>query len=169
MATRGGARMLVAIAVQESRAQYRIQLGTQGQWARGFWQFERGNRTLKGGCWGVCNHAQLRPNLDRVLDRLGIVTTMDVDAGTALHDLVHERIAWNDILAASVARLLLWSLPRALPGVADEGEGWAQYRAAWNPGKPRPDEWPKAWAIARKVYPDGPAADLEPVTQGVWA
>jgi len=51
----------------------------------------------------------------------------------------------------SFARLLLWTLPSALPTTADEG--WTQYLDAWRPGKPHPATWAGHWATADLAIP----------------
>ena len=50
--------MLLAIGLQESRFVHRRQIGGP---ARGFWQFERGTRTSRGGVWGVPAPRDKRP------------------------------------------------------------------------------------------------------------
>jgi len=43
-------------------------------------------------------------------------------------------IGFDDVLAAGLARLLLWSDPRRLPAVGDEEGSWALYLRTWRPG-----------------------------------
>ena len=50
--------MLLAIGLQESRFVHRRQIGGP---ARGFWQFERGTRTSRGGVWGCTCTTRQRP------------------------------------------------------------------------------------------------------------
>jgi hypothetical protein len=61
---------------------------------------------------------------------------------------------YNDIVAASAARLLLYTLPQALP--VNAAEGWDQYIAAWRPGKPHPEKWSECWSIAERVAGSAP-------------
>lgn len=124
-------RMLVAIAKQESDLQYRQQVLKRGrawwEWrgpARGWWQFE------PTGLKGVLTHRASAPHAARAMDLLGYsspATAMLV----WLSDL-HESLKHNDPLAAVMARLLLWTLPHALPD--NPYEGFAQYLEAWRPG-----------------------------------
>jgi hypothetical protein len=131
--------MLMAIAMQESRWDERRQIGGP---ARGFWQFEF------GGVRGVLAHKVSQPLIFSVLDRL------DYDHVPATS---YAAIEHNDVLAFAYARLLLWTLPNALPGREEAGEGWEQYLAAWRPGRPRRETfdafYEKAWAQAeRKIF-----------------
>ena len=128
--------MLIAIAMQESRAIHRVQIGGP---ARGFWQFERG-----GGVAGVLRHAASREHAVAACERLGYAP----DVGAC-----YTAIADNDVLAGVFARLLLWTLPQALPDTPEEG--WRQYLDAWRPGKPHPGAWPQCWDIAQHTVAPG--------------
>jgi hypothetical protein len=118
-----GARVLVtAIAGQESRWTVRRQIGGP---ARSYWQFELG-----GGVAGLFR---------RVPRQLGAVcAACDVtsDAGT-----VFEAMAWHDMLACAMARLLLWCDPAPLPACGDRDGAWDCYLRTWRPGLPRPESW----------------------------
>ncbi len=126
--------MMIAIALQESRIEHRRQIGGP---ARGYWQFELG-----GGVRGVLTHPASKPYIQDVL------AAHDYDP-TSPPDACYAAIEHNDILAAAFARLLLWTLPGALPARGDADEAWAQYIEAWRPGKPHPETWPdfyrQAW------------------------
>jgi hypothetical protein len=116
--------LIMAIAGQESDWATRRQYG--GGPARSYWQFERDG--------GVIELFQKTPRLLRF-----VCVTLDVpyDTGT-----VYEAMAWNDTLAASMARLLLWQDPAELPETDDMKGGWDYYNRNWRPGAPRPDVWP---------------------------
>lgn len=131
MASREASAMLLAIGLQESRFQHRKQIGGP---AHGYWQFERG-----GGVKGCLSHSGTRPLLLKALDALGHPD--DVQA-------VYEAIVTDDVLAAVMARLLLWTLPKPLPGPDDNAEGWDQYIEAWRPGKPHRRTWDAFYAQA---------------------
>lgn len=118
--------MLVAIALQESRAQHRKQIGGP---AHGYWQFERG-----GGVAGVLTHRAVAKHAAALCKRLDV----EPDKQKVYTALVHQ-----DILAAGFARLLLWTLPYPLP--TDKDAGWKQYIDAWRPGKPHPSTWTTCW------------------------
>ena len=124
--------MLLAIGLQESRFEHRVQI--RGP-ARGFWQFERG-----GGVNGVLLHQASRDHARIVCEKLLYDPAPDV---------VYDAIADNDVLACCFARLLLWTLPASLPTTAEEG--WRQYLAGWRPGKPHPETWPGLYARARET------------------
>lgn len=127
------ARVLVlAIAGQESAWMYRRQVGGP---ARSFWQFEKG-----GGVAGLFNVA--RAPLSKICDELAV--PFDQSA-------VFEAMAWHDVLAASMARLLLWTDPAQLPAVGDVPAGWAYYLRNWRPGMPHPEAWPARYAKAMEL------------------
>jgi hypothetical protein len=129
--------MVLAICLQESRFIHRRQMN--GGPARGFAQFEHG-----GGIVGVLNHVQTRSHIMRVLDALGY------DYGS---DTSYAAIEHNDVLCAAYSRLLLWTLPGALPVEGNAQLAWMQYMEAWRPGKPHRDTWDayfaQAWATVK--------------------
>lgn len=114
---------LYAIGRQESRLDARRQIGGP---ARGFWQFE------EGGIRGVLLHPASAPLIRAVL------AALDYDTVPATS---YAAIEHNDVLAFCYARLLLWTLAGPLPGPDDPNTGWAQYTAAWRPGKPIRATW----------------------------
>lgn len=111
---------MLAIGLQESRFEHRFQIGGP---AHGFWQSEYG-----GGAWtGVLNHPATR-DISR-----GILIAMaygEPDIGD------YKGIAHNDVLAYCLGRLLLWTLPQALPQRGETQKAWEQYIEAWRPGRP---------------------------------
>ena len=119
--------MLLAIGLQESGFRHRRQVG--GGPARGYWQFEPGP---SAAVHGVLRHDASRPHIGPVLSQFGYEPTVTS---------CYAAIEHNDILAACFARLLLFTLPDALPDKGEAGKGWDQYLAAWRPGKPKPDTW----------------------------
>ncbi|MBK1699742.1 hypothetical protein CKO22_02085 [Thiococcus pfennigii] len=130
-------RFLLAIAGQESAWHHRAQVLASGRKgpARGFWQFE-----MRGGVYGVLKH------------RLTAEPAAALVAARGHDDELHaiwRALEDDDVLAAGFARLLLWTLPAALP--TNAAEGWRQYLAAWRPGKPHPDRWPANWQAAVEV------------------
>lgn len=119
------AHLLVqAIAGQETDWAARIQAG--GGPARSFWQFEG----VSGGVGELfrATPTQLRSVCDALLIPCGMLT-------------VFEAMAWNDTLACSMARLLLWQDPHELPPVGDEEGGWDYYIRNWAPGAPDRARW----------------------------
>jgi hypothetical protein len=115
--------LLMAIAGQESNWAARRQNGGP---ARSYWQFEQG-----GGVAGLfrVTPAQLT----------AVCAACDVPYDQAT---VFEAMAWHDMLACAMARLLLWSDPAPLPAVGDKEGGWQYYLRNWRPGAPHPDVWP---------------------------
>lgn len=134
LGTRQARVLLLAIALQETNLEHRLQLG--GGPGRGFWQFEKGPRSglaglmrrepCKGWVRAICGELLVPPNLATV----------------------HEALAWHDVLAAALARLLLVADPQPLPAADDRDGGWATYLRVWNPGRPRPERWAECHAMA---------------------
>lgn len=128
-------RFMLAIALQESGLKHRRQViagGAETGPATSFWQFESG-----GGCKGVLTHYLVASCMR------GLCADFNVPATP---EGLWEAIRFNDVLAAIAVRLLIYTLPSKLPTTADEG--WAQYIAAWRPGKPHPQTWAAAWDLA---------------------
>lgn len=125
--------MLLAIAGQESDAQYRRQHGNGP--ARGLWQFESG-----GGVRGVLMHRSSARLAAALCEWRGV---------KAETPIVHKAMEVDDVLAAGFARLLLWTDPQPLPD--DERTAWAYYLRNWRPGKPHRDRWPENWRLAREA------------------
>lgn len=128
-------RFLLAIALQESRIAHRRQVssdGTESGPAMSFWQFEKG-----GGCKGVLTHFASAGHMRE------LCADFDVEAAPAA---LWQAMQYNDIVAAAAARLLIYTLPSALPTTVSDG--WAQYLQAWRPGKPHPRTWAANWNLA---------------------
>lgn len=134
MTSDGAKAMLLAIGMQESRLEYRKQINGP---ARGLWQFERG-----GGVQGVLRHHLTSDYAKDVCWKLG-------NAGTVAS--VYRGLASDDVLAACFARLLLWTLPGALPARDNVNGAWDQYIAAWRPGKPHRHTWADFYTQAWEV------------------
>lgn len=129
--------MLLAIGLQESRFTHRAQV--RGP-ARGFWQFEA------GGVSGVLTH---KASSAPALEALALLQYADLGEplrATAIR--VHGIIEHNDVLAAVLARLLLWTLPGSLPKAGQAEEGWRAYTSAWRPGSPHRETWDSFFAEA---------------------
>jgi len=118
--------MLLGIGLQESHFEYRRQLGNGP--ARGLWQMERA-----GGVHGVLRHEASAKLAAGICAQRGVEPTDQAVWAALEHD---------DILAAALARLLLWTDPMPLPALSDTAGGWALYARVWRPGKPRQAEWP---------------------------
>lgn len=137
MDTREARVMLLAIALQESRLEHRRQLGNGP--ARGLWQFECGNEATRGGVTGVFLHEASRYWLDRLCAARGVQFS-------PWH--IYPALERDDVLAAGVARLLLFTDRARLPAVDDADAGWALYMRTWRPGKPHPETWARFHAEA---------------------
>jgi hypothetical protein len=132
--------MLLAIGLQESRFLHRRQVNYGP--ARGFWQFE------KGGVRGVVKHERSRGPLLEALRLLRYEHLINPPTSQIVS--IHEAIEDNDVLACVLARLLLWTLPGALPSRYQPASAWDQYIDGWRPGKPHRSTWEvlfqEAWA-----------------------
>lgn len=127
--------MLLAIGLQESHFEYRRQHGNGP--AKSFWQAEQGGGMVTG---------LLRYRVDSVRDlAAGLCVVRGV--APAASD-VWNAIEHDDILAAGLARLLLYTDPARLPALGDESGAWELYLRTWRPGKPRPKEWSANYAAA---------------------
>ena len=124
--------LLLAIGLQESEFKYRRQLG--GGPARGFWENEKG-----GSVKGVVTNASTAAHCRNLALACGV--RFDIDA-------IYNALEHDDVLAAGVARLILFADPRPLPPMDDPVLTWACYLRNWRPGKPRPQDWPKNHASA---------------------
>ncbi|EFV83908.1 hypothetical protein HMPREF0005_02034 [Achromobacter xylosoxidans C54] len=128
--------MLLAIGLQESRFMHRQQIGGP---ARGYWQFEKGMRASRGGVWGVYLHLASKDHLAALCKARSVACNPDS---------IYTALEYDDVLAAGVARLLLWTDPKALPAIGDADAGWALYLRTWRPGRPHPQTWPALYGQA---------------------
>lgn len=136
--------MMVAIALQETDLEHRRQLADGP--ARGYTQFELGitkQGKVVGGLAALLKHAKAGPLCAQVVNAL--------DYGGATPQQLHAALEHNDVLAAAFTRLLLWTVPWALPTAQETTKGWEQYEWAWRPGMPRPEKWPRCFARAWEV------------------
>lgn len=142
--------MLVCVALQESGLTARRQILDAGRpwWqsrpgpARGLWQFER-----QGGVYGVI----VRNSTAKAITHPALKELLyPYDDYPNDVSLVFDAIVHNDVLAAVLARALLYTVPHPLPGRMDADVGWGQYLSAWRPGKPHKSTWAdnyrRAWA-----------------------
>jgi hypothetical protein len=129
--------MLIAICLQESGLNHRQQIGGP---ARGFPQFE------KSGILGVLTHQATADLARHVCSELAYQPSVDE---------VHAAVRDNDLLAACFARLLLWTIPAALPGPDQPDVGWDQYTWAWRPGRPHRERWNDNWKRAWRAVEEG--------------
>lgn len=133
MGTRPARIMLIAINGQENPRRLEQQVGGP---ARGDYQFEKG-----GGVKGVMTHAASKEHCKTVCKARGV--QFDATA-------IYEAIGTDPILAAALARLLLWTDPKPMPAAGDEKAGWALYERVWRPGKPHPNRWAANYAKGMK-------------------
>lgn len=117
--------MLLAIALKESLLLYRRQLvGSPPKPtgpAKSFWQAEKGG----GMVAGIRSHAATK----KYVTMLCFHEEVNNDT-TSIWDAIEN----NDVLAAGLARLLLYSDPAPLPRVGNEEAAWQLYLRTWRPG-----------------------------------
>lgn len=116
--------MLLAIGLQESRFIYRKQVDGP---AKGFWQFESG-----GGVRGVMTHPSTKVLCEEVCNRHNIPFYVKN---------VYDALEHDDVLAATLARLLLWSDYRTIPAIGNADMAWECYLRNWRPGRPHRHTW----------------------------
>lgn len=129
------ARFLLAIAIQESGLKHRRQVvsgGAENGPAVSFLQGE-----ITGGLIDMLNRPVTSKYMRAICEAYNVTPT---PAG------LWEAIRYQDIVAFAAGRLLIYTLPSKL--AVTEQEGWLQYMSAWRPGKPHPERWPAAWALA---------------------
>lgn len=111
--------MLLAIGLQESRFVYRRQMNNGP--ARSFWQGERGGGMVQG----VRTHEATEKYATLFYVARGVEPN---------NEAIWKAIEHDDVLAAGLARLLLWSDPGRLPSTTDVEGGWKLYLKTWRPG-----------------------------------
>lgn len=125
MDSAAGRIQLLATGQQESLFLHRRQLVGKPPRpagpAKSFWQGEQGG----GMVHGVRVHATTRDLAAELYRARGVGAN---DAA------IWNAIEFDDVLAAGLARLLLWSDPRPLPAAGDEEGAWALYLRTWRPG-----------------------------------
>jgi hypothetical protein len=123
--------ILLSIGLQESRFAYRRQIvnGQPTGPARSFWQAERGG----GMVHGVRTHP-LTKGLANFLYAARQVRP-------ATDHAIWNAIENDDVLAAGLARLLLYTDPHRLPALGDVQGAWDYYVRTWRPGKPHRLTW----------------------------
>lgn len=136
--------MLIAIGLQESKFQDRRQLvGSPPRPvgpAKSFWQAEQGGGMVRG----LLNyHSDYVRNM-----AVGLCMVRGVSPDTKS---VWDAIENDDVLAAGLARLLLWTDPFALPKLGDADAAWDLYLRVWRPGKPHRSTWNAFYAQALGV------------------
>lgn len=119
---------LLANGLQESRFEHTHQIGGP---AHSWWQFESG-----GGVKGVMTHAASKDHARVLCDARGV---------PFVRAAVFDAMEHDQVLAAGMARLLLWTDPKPLPNIGDAQGAWELYLRTWRPGKPHPQTWAKLY------------------------
>jgi hypothetical protein len=99
---------------------YRTRVQYNGGPARGFWQNEKG-----GGVKGVMTHPASRDFAVMLCNIREVPPTIDA---------VYTALAYDDVLAAGLARLLYWTDSAPLAVLGDADGAFATYVNVWRPG-----------------------------------
>jgi len=128
-------QFLATVALTESNLTTRYQLtpGLPGP-ARGFWQFEL------NGVKGVFNHRRTRKPLAQLCASCSVEHTPSA---------IWRALEGHDMLAVSLARLLLWTDPYPLP--TEREEAWLCYSRLWRPGKPNRRRFDESWSMVENA------------------
>jgi len=133
--------MLVAIGLQESRFQHRRQLvGSPPRPtgpAKSYWQAEQGGGMIAG----IRNHSATKELVADVLQARCVPQD---------NRAIWNAIEHDDVLAAALARLLLYSDPKPLPEIGNAEFSWNYYLRTWRPGKPHHATWQECYDKAVK-------------------
>lgn len=147
MKSKKAAVMMLAIGLQESRFMHRRQI--KGP-ARGFWQFEKGGGVLGVSNFGGCvDHLLGCPKVGDTLKSIAKSRIGKTDIQSIYKALEHD-----DVLAAVLARLLLWTDVPPLPKLGDAEGAWNLYIRTWRPGKPHRSTWDELYKQALKAVAD---------------
>lgn len=122
--------MLLTIGQQESKFLYRQQIvgGQPVGPAKSFWQGEKGGGMVKG----VRTHPATAALAAKLYEATGVAPD-----DTAIWNAMEN----DDVLAAGLARLLLFTDPKPLPAVNDPSGSWSYYLRTWRPGQPHQQTW----------------------------
>jgi hypothetical protein len=117
--------MILAIALQESNLEHRRQLVGKPPKptgpAKSFLQGEQGG----GMVAGVRTHPATKKHAAKLYDERGV---------PASNSAIWNAIENDDVLAAGLGRLLLYSDPAPLPKLGKVEEAWNYYLRTWRPG-----------------------------------
>lgn len=128
---------LLAVALQESGLRDRRQVvnGKPTGPAKSFWQGERTG--------GLVHYVRLNP-----LTKHYAATLYEARQVKPNDLAIWNAIENDDVLAAGLARLLIYSDPLKLPALGDASDAWQLYLRTWVPGKPRHETWGAHYARA---------------------
>lgn len=133
--------MLLTIGQQESRFEHRRQLvGSPPQPtgpAKSLWQGEKGGGMVRG----VRTHPATAKLAAMLYEARGVEPT-----DQAIWDAIEN----DDVLAAGLARLLLFTDPKPLPAMQEVDTAWNYYVRTWRPGKPHAEKWASYHLASRR-------------------
>lgn len=129
--------MLKTIGLQESKFVHRRQMGNGP--AKSFWQGEIGG----GMVHGVRVHKATRDHAAKLYKERGVEAN-----DRAIWDAIEK----DDILAAGLARLLLYSDPLSLPALDDVKGAWQLYLRTWRPGAYTRGDEAQRETLRKKFY-----------------
>jgi len=123
--------LLLAIGRQESGFRVSQQYGNGP--AHGLWQFEGGG--IRAVLYSTSSGNMLWQFCQEIGVTYGSLT-------------IYDALVNDDVLAAGLARLLLWDSPIKLPRIGDIDRGWKYYKDCWEPGKPDRTRWLQSYTMA---------------------
>jgi hypothetical protein len=137
--------LMLTIALTESALRYRQQIGGP---ASGLYQFE-----TNGGC-AEFESARRLALFRRAARDLHLPVERRATAAALRHGA--------DVLAAIMARALLWLDPAPLPEVGEDvGVAYRYYLRRWRPGKPSPRRFTASYAVASEATASAPEGITE--------
>lgn len=110
--------MLLAINLQEDPRRLRKQVGGP---AKSLWQGEKTGGIVRG----VRRHPATKREAAALCESRGV--SQDDES-------IYNAIEHDDILAAGLARLLLWTDPKPLPAIGEVRQAFDLYLRTWRPG-----------------------------------
>lgn len=96
--------------------------------AKSFWSGELGG--------GMVHGVRVHPTTRALATALYIARSV-----RATESAIWNAIEDDDVLAAGLARLLLYTDPYKLPALGRSQDAWDLYVRCWRPGKPKRDTW----------------------------
>lgn len=81
------------------------------------------------------------------------VAVCDARQVPPIAERVYSALEHDDVLAAALARLLLWSDPASLPSLGDEAGAWACYQRHWAVDEVARRDWPAHYQRALATCP----------------
>jgi hypothetical protein len=115
----GAAAKLMLRAINRQENPQRLEQQVNGP-ARGDYQFEK-----SGGVKGVMTHSAASEHTMNVCKARGVAFKAEA---------IYQAIGTDPVLAAALARILLWTDSKPMPAIGDAEGAWGMYLRVWRPG-----------------------------------